>query len=437
MREVKRRVLIFALTGLLVSGLATRADDEAVLPPSISTSACDSYPEVTCTSSDALACADALQLAADAREQLTPILRLGRSWRFPVHIHIMMPDDPLLAKINREASAVFADNTGMKIEAVLPSTDPDARAFIQRQYVTAMLWEKFFANTKTFDTHTQLDTVPVWLIEGLREWLNDDAEHDRESIVKRAVKIQHAPSLADVTGWKQLSTDRLMGLWQRSFCFYLVDSLIQPGARRDDFQQWLETLAGPHPTSAQLLFPTEMGWQRELVAATERSRDVVYTWDETVAELAQDEVIEVPTEKAADTHICTIETVSKYPRNPKLVEALRQKIFDLTNLELRAHPSWRPIIALYRFGLTALINDAKPDAAVKFIQQAHDLRAAEMDDHQKLVDYLNWYEVTKSNDGLSRFQSYFTTAQEMEKAQADPSHPNPIRAAVLQVESQL
>jgi len=116
---------------------------------------------------------------------------------------------------------------------------------------------------------------------------------------------------------------------------------------------------------------------------------------------------------------------------------LHQKIFDLTNLELRAHPSWRPTLALYRFGLTALINDPKPDEALKFIQEAHDQRAAEMANHQKLVDYLNWYEVTKSNDTMSHFESYFRTAQEMEKIQADPAHPNPVRADLLQVESQL
>lgn len=427
----------FALLGLVASCLALRAADDTAPPPTISTSSSDSYSQVSCTSSDALACADALQMAADARDQLTPILHLGRTWRFPVHIHIMTPDDPLMTKVNREASAVFADGSTMKIEAVLPVDDPDGKAFIQRQYVTALLWEKFFARTTTFDSQTKLDTVPVWLVEGLREWLNDDPEHDRESIVRRAVQIKHAPSLEDVTGWQHLSNDRLMGLWQRSFCFYLVNSLIQPGPRRDDFQQWLATYAGPSPTSAKLLFPTEMGWQRELVSATDRSRDVVFTWDETVAELASADVIAIPSDKPDQTKVATLDTICNFPRSQKLIDALHQKIFDLTKLELRAHQNWRPVLALYRFGLTALINDPKPDQALKFIKEAHEQRVAEMEDHQKLVDYINWYEVTKSDNGLSRFQSYFMTAKEMEQVQADPAHPNPVRADVLAVESKL
>ena len=157
---MNRRSLSLALTGLVACGLASLGHAGAVAPSIISTATSQNYPQVTCTSSDALACADTLQLAEDAHEQLAPILLLDRHWRFPVHIHIMMPDDPLLAKINREAAAVFADGDTLRIEAVLPSTDPDARAFLERQFVTALLWEKFFARTKNFDTHTKLDSVP-------------------------------------------------------------------------------------------------------------------------------------------------------------------------------------------------------------------------------------------------------------------------------------
>lgn len=435
---MNRLWLSLALMILLVSGLDCAGDEPPVDAPVVSTSTCQEFPAVTCTSSDALACADTLQLAIETREQLAPLLKLGKIWRFPVHIHVMTPEDPLFLKINREAAAVFASGSGMKIEAVLPSSDPDARAFIQRQFVTALLWEKFFATTQTFDTHTQLDVVPPWLVEGLREWLNEDPEHNREAIVRRAVETKRAPTLAEVTGWQKISGDRLMGLWQRSFCFYLVDSLIRPGEKRDDFQQWLATYAGPNPTSAQLLFPTEAGWERELVEASKRSREIVYSWDVTAAELATAEVITVPSDKPGESRTCTLETVASLPLHPKLVEALQKKILDLTALELRAHPSWRPILATYRFGLTALLNDKNQEQAQKLLAQAHDLRAAAMDNHQKLVDYINWFEVTKDFTGEnSRFQSYFTIAHEMERVEADPAHPNPIRANLLQIESQL
>ena len=50
----------------------------------------------------------------------------------------------------------------------------------------------------------------------------------------------------------------------------------------------------------------------------------------------------------------------------------------------------------------------------------------ELDYHQKLVDYVNRFEVTKNYAGdTSYFHSYFNTAQTMERVQADPDHPNP------------
>jgi hypothetical protein len=133
--------------------------------------------------------------------------------------------------------------------------------------------------------------------------------------------------------------------------------------------------------------------------------------------------------------------VQTYPRDAKLFLVLKQKIVDLTGLELRAHPSWRQIIALYRFGITAMVNDAKNDQTAqvaRFFDEAKRRRALEMDYHQKLVDYVNWFEVTKNYAGdTSYFHTYFTTAQAMERVQADPAHPNPIRVGLLHVESQL
>jgi hypothetical protein len=36
----------------------------------------------------------------------------------------------------------------------------------------------------------------------------------------------------------------------------------------------------------------------------------------------------------------------------------------------------------------------------------------------------------------SHFRSYFEVAQQLDKAQADPAHPNPLRSDVLKVESE-
>ncbi len=435
---MKGRLLILGLVAWLVSGPAHLDAQTASSRSIITTSAAQNYPAVTCTTSDDLACANALQMAVDARDQLRSLLGLGRAWRFPVHIHVLTPDDPLTEKINREAAAVFATGETMKIEAVLPIDDPEARVFLQRQYVTALLWEKFFANTTSFDTQTKLDVVPLWLIEGLREWLNEDPEHNRESIVRRAVQLKTAPSLQQVTSWTQISNDRLMGMWQRSFCFYLVNSLIRPGERREDFQTWMATLAGPKPGSASLLFPTEGAWQNELAAAGQRSRAVVYSWDETVAELTAADIIEVPGDKPDKTKLATLDNIATFPRDPKLVEVLKKKVFDLTNLELRAHPSWRPILELYRFGLTAIINNEPMTKITPLFRLARDERVAEIEYHQKLVDYINWFEVTQDLQGrISPFQAYFMTAEEMKKVVGDPKHPNPLRQNLREVESQL
>jgi hypothetical protein len=428
-----RPLLVLALA---LAGLGPiRADDSAPTPVPTSTS--NDYAEVTCTTNDAAACADTLQLASDTRDGLAPLLKLGPNWRFPVHIHVITPDDPLAAKIDHEAAQVLLQDGTMTIDAYVPLEDPDAREFVQRQYVTALLWERFFAKTTTFDQNTQLDVVPLWLVEGLREWLNEDPTHNREAIARRALQNQTAPTLAEITGWKKLSDDRLLGLWQRAFSFYLVDSLIREGGRRDDFQQWLDSFSSPGG-SGQLHFPTEANWQQELADASARGHNVVYTWQETSDELTADETMTYAESKTAQVQTCTIDEVTAKERTPALLQAVQERIDVLTALELRAHPSWHSVLEAYRSALTALLDEDDADRAPRLIAEAHGLREAELVNHQKLVDYLNWFEVTRDfGDTTSRFRGYFATAKQMESVVADPTHPNPIRANLLQIESHL
>jgi hypothetical protein len=120
-------------------------------------------------------------------------------------------------------------------------------------------------------------------------------------------------------------------------------------------------------------------------------------------------------------------------------EALQERIYVLTELELRAHPAWSPTIELYRSAITALIKENQIDFADKLLREAHQAQLAEMDNHQKLLDYANWFEVTKNytDTTTTHFQNYFDTAKEMERIQADPAHSNPIRANLLEIESEL
>jgi hypothetical protein len=432
-----RRLLpqLVACTGLVLGAWA-RADDDAALLDQPSTLACDSYPQVTCTGTNPQMVADVLQLATDTRDGLTPLLKLGPNWRYPVHITLLDPQPG--QKSPREGVNAITDGKTLRVEAALSSDDPLARQFIQRQLVNALLWEKYFKPDATFTAQTRLDAVPLWLVEGLRERLNDDPDHNREEIVKRAALDNRAPTLAEVTGWKDISADRLLGLWQSAFCYYLVECLTRQQERREDFQQWLTSITGPNPSSAIRLFPTEMGWQRELLEADKRSHSLVFTWDESAAQLTAAETIALPKDKGHDdTRLCTIETVGTFPRSKEMDEAINEKVLELTALQLRVHPSWQPIVELYRFGLTALIRDNDPKRAADFLHQAHVRRGAEMDFHDKLVDYANWFEVTQNlPPTASHFRSYFQVAQELDKAEGDPEHPNPIRADLLKVESE-
>ena len=158
----------------------------------------------------------------------------------------------------------------------------------------------------TFTAATRLDVAPFWLVEGLREMLNEDPLRNREEIVKRAALAERAPTLAQVTGWKELSDDRLLGLWQRAFCYYLVECLTHTRGAVDRFSGLARLHHRPRiRRRPAYLFPTEMGWQRELREAPKRDRPIVYSWDDSAAELAADpKPSPCPRGSTPPTHSC-------------------------------------------------------------------------------------------------------------------------------------
>jgi hypothetical protein len=435
----RRRIPLLGLVLLTLAPVAAQepGSDDTLPPLPPPTSSSNAYPEVTCTSNDDVACAEALELAGDTRDGLAPLLQLGKTWRFPVHIHVVTPDDPLAGKIDREAVRVLAVGNTMVVEAYLPVDDPMAKEFIQRQYVTVALWERFFAKTTTFDQHTDLTVVPLWLVEGVREWLNEDPTHNREAIVNRALFNHTAPTLAEVTGWTKLSDDRLLGLWQRAFSFYLFDSLVRGSERRSEFQAWLSSFSTPGD-SGRLHFPTEANWQDELDDVATRERNLVYTWQETSDELDADSKVTYATSKTAQVKICALDDIGGQKRTPALLQAVQERLDLLTALELRAHPAWHSTLEAYRDALAALLDEGSTANVPRLLHIAHALREAEQADHEKLVDYVNWYEVTHDfGETNSLFDNYLVTARQVEKVVADPAHPNPIRVGVLQVEQRL
>ena len=125
---------------------------------------------------------------------------------------------------------------------------------------------------------------------------------------------------------------------------------------------------------------------------------------------------------------CTLDEAPAKERTPALLQALQERIEVLTALELRAYPSWHSILEAYRAALVYLMENDDANQSRKLLAEAHGLREAEIANHQKLVDYLNWFEVTRDyGETTSRFNSYFATAKRMERVEADPTHPNPIR----------
>jgi hypothetical protein len=229
----------------------------------------------------------------------------------------MTPDDPLTAKINREGVGGLLGGRDHENRG----GPPHLRSRCARIHPAAIrhrpaVGKIFRDSTKTFDK-TRISTRPGLAGRGFARMAERRPRAQSRKHRPKSGPEPAAPTLAEVTGWQRAERRPPAGTLAALL-------LLLPGRQPDHvrtqagpiFSNGSPRLSGPNPASAQFLFPTEAGWQRELAEATQRSRDIVYSWDETVAELAAAEVIAIPADKPSDTRILHVRYGRPFPANP-------------------------------------------------------------------------------------------------------------------------
>ncbi len=409
-------------------------DPAVLVPPSVCTTSSNFYPQITCASTDPRVNQVVLDIAYDARSQLAPLLGLGNDWRFPVHLHIITTQDPDFERVKTPTLTVSTSGPTLVIDSWLPVTDPLLREQVQRRFVLALLWEATFKDQTKFDGNTKLDVVPNWAVEGLREELNEDDQHQREAIVARAFRSNRAPKLQEIAGWNPLSDATLLGGWQRAFCYYIVKTLTDSQDRQVGFRQWLQALAHGNPQAFEFL-PSELAWERELMKAEADSEPVTYSWTSTLQKLrAQKILLAKKDQRKPRTFLLDDLASPELTHTPELTQEMQDEYTQLTGLQARAHPSWQEAVSAYRQAVFAWLQNAKPDTMTEILTKARGLADEQVAEHQRLTDYLNWFEVTHSY-GRPQFQKYFQSVQEADKTNSDK--PDPLRDNLLNFEKNL
>lgn len=414
--------------------------------------------QIIVESPDLLLCQTALTMTVDNRKKLEPLLGLPRAGANHITVRILPSEPgkdwplPFIAAYLRGGQLDFS--------ITLRVPGPNVTEEFLRALTQVCIYEKIVSNNASFQTGKTLPLLPLWLAEGTLQQILSDDDRNWERVVSRAKKIKKAPTLETVLKWEDLSTDSIERLWQQAFTYYLVASITRPGPGRDAFQQWLQNADATESAPFGSLppsMPDEFAWRAQLERSTERTRDLLYTWEETEEKLAQSFSITLAasgTEKDVQT---TIDSLKRYQKHPGLVSAAQAKLTELTDLQLRSIAVWQPPLTAYRASLMSVAH-LKPSvpkselapsrgskvATAEALQQGADYTdlvtlAKKLTDqvvkqHAQVEDYLNWVVVTKSvGEQGSAFASYYALQQKLNAFQ--PRKTDKMSRNILRIES--
>jgi hypothetical protein len=257
-----------------------------------------------------------------------------------------------------------------------------------------------------------LPAIPLWIGEGAFQSLADD---DRitlaRDVARRALFLHTTPSVETIFGWSALSDDPILRPWQESFCGMLYLFYRTDPARAAELDQWFRTLGGPDPVRWKVGEKVEAEW---LAFQQTIGRDGLlhfYSWTRTAGELAAQRTVILPEDEKAKTplRVVTWADLPGVAGDPAFAQQVREKIAQLTILEINAHFAWRPVIGLYRDALAALLSPKEAPTFPARLALADRAAARLSDLDQRTADYLNWFEVTHptGENASAGFEDYF------------------------------
>ena len=247
--------------------------------------------------------------------------------------------------------------------------------------------------------------APDWLAEGLAEEMRSREEGLPARVVEGLLNAPKKPKVMDLLRARP-PTIPLERDFYRIFSLAFIRTLPQLPEGREGIRQLISQLPESEITPEQILrtFPSlqfdlsrlDKEWTLTLAKIASGTRLELMGFEATSEAIQRVFAIKGPEDpknpEAAPAH--GTQALSDIARSPSGPRVLREVANQLLQLETRAHPIYRPIIAEYRTLVYRLIQKPKTNIK-KRLQQNDELFLLLSARSKEVSDYLNWFEVNK------------------------------------------
>jgi hypothetical protein len=407
-----------------------------------------------------------LDEAEATRRMLAAALRLEPVFSFPVVMQIretsaLRPGLPVVW------SVISQTPDGFRFEInLVPQRNAVDGPLLRQEIVRCLLAEMLLRGHAGTDMAGRDPPPPDWLLHGVLELLDYQALGRPSEAFSTVFRLGRVLSIDDIFAADPRHMDSVSRMIYRSSCCGLLLMLMEQQNGGQHLAELFKTLAlmpGDDATAIARSYPklSESGnslgkwWSLQLATMAQPGMDELLSPQETSRELAKALVLEIPPEPAATAKKsargnalsrifgrkkkdstdaakpanpgatqCPIEEYARILSREDRASILARVELALTQLALRGHPLYRPVISEYRSLIKALTDGKKEkEASASFSALANVRRKLDRDMHGA-EDYLDWFEATQSEGISGAFHDYLKTADELERPL--PSRRDPL-----------
>jgi hypothetical protein len=380
-------------------------------------------------------------LAEQTKRDLLQLIDQRDEWTTPIVINVQYPQANL-PETPRAVLHFSQTGLGLKLQLDLlvaaGVTHPQVRCEILR----AILLERMYRGHPDVPAGTTYVPPPDWLLDGIPAQQSDSGSSGAVDLLAAPVSAKKILSLADFLRQRPDLLDAPGRSLYRAFSIALVELLLHGPEGRHHLARFITDLPsasndpmadlGSHfPELFDANGSAQQTWTAFIAQLAATTGYQLFGAQET--ERALDELLLVRITNAGSEKQFPLNNFANFIRMASAKPALVALSRELSILSARANPIYQPIILEYA-EIATLLARGKTKRIAQRLAGVKLARRSVAVQRQKIDDYMNWFEATKSRGPSGAFDDYMRAAELA--TQREPTRRDPISLYLDALETQ-
>lgn len=369
-------------------------------------------------------------LAEQTKRDLLQLIDQRDEWTTPIVINVQFPQANL-PETPRAVLNFSQTGFGLKLQLDLLLAAGVTHPQVRREILRAILLERMYRGHPDVPAGTTYVPPPDWLVDGVPAQQSDSGSSGAVGILAAPVSAKKILSLADFLRQRPDFLDAPGRSLYRAYSIALVEFLLHGPKGRRRLARFITDLpSASNDPMADLrshfpeLFDADGSAEKEWTAFIAQFSTCpgyqLFGTEQT--ERALDELLLVRITNAGSEKKFPLNNFTEFIRMAFAKPALVALSRKLSILSVRANPIYQPIILEYA-EIATLLARGKTKRIAERLAGVKLARRRVAVQRQKIDDYMNWFEATKSRGPSGAFDDYMRAAElatQREQTRRDP-----------------